>query len=669
MSQIPARSPKHAKLLRDKISANGDYVALTPDFPFDYKAFLNSAGSDPIGTIADENKGKKIAIVGAGVAGITAAYEAMRMGLVPVIFEAQDRIGGRFFSKRFEGQGSLDNLPIAELGAMRFSQHSKTIVHYFKKAGMWNNKAHFPNPGTGWVPGNIIDYRGKQSYYEVDPKTGKIVAGKNPYAFLSDKFYGNDLPDSGLMERNGLQLSQAQKWQMPDAGGTVPEESKIALRDHWRNLLRGIGTKNSQSFDTKSFRDLFTDDGWSFKEIEAFGQIGFGTGGWGSDFIDSSVEVLRVIYMGLDSDQWLMLDGTDTLTSTLFSTPPVELGDKIAGSDPTETLEKIQYKHHSDHTMYNKEVIGFSTNGDDSEQENITVHFRDESGTPREHPEKFEAVVYTSHVRVFDKLRYQSPNLKMQADTYNLLDSETWEAIMYTHYQQSTKVFQAVDSPFWNERDPVTKEYEMSQTLSDRLTRGTYLLDYSKNTSDHGNKGAGVFMSYTWADDSAKFLTTDNKESYSSWVNMTKNCLDEIYNKRYPSVTDVFRGHASEQPTAGKKWDDDPHFIMAFKYNLPGQYRYQKTLFQNFFCAAKENRPDTKKFVFAGDGISWTAAWAEGACQSAINAVSKLEYLFNGNRDNPASPHGQYLTWQPIDIPDPKPTDIPDPALSKKKSL
>ena len=36
--------------------------------------------------------------MGAGVSGAVAAYEAMRMGLHPVVVEASDRIGGRFYS-------------------------------------------------------------------------------------------------------------------------------------------------------------------------------------------------------------------------------------------------------------------------------------------------------------------------------------------------------------------------------------------------------------------------------------------------------------------------------------------------------------------------------------------------------------------------------------------
>ena len=37
-----------------------------------------------------------------------------------------------------------------------------------------------------------------------------------------------------------------------------------------------------------------------------------------------------------------------------------------------------------------------------------------------------------------------------------------------------------VDRPFWKDRDPATGRDVMSMTLTDRMTRGTYLLDQGR---------------------------------------------------------------------------------------------------------------------------------------------------------------------------------------------
>ncbi|MBL4632158.1 MAG: hypothetical protein JKY14_13770, partial [Paraglaciecola sp.] len=77
MTQIPARPPKHAKMLRDKVEKiTGEYVALTPDFPFDYRTFLET-GSTPIGQISDTNRGNRVAIIGSGSAAFSCALKVL----------------------------------------------------------------------------------------------------------------------------------------------------------------------------------------------------------------------------------------------------------------------------------------------------------------------------------------------------------------------------------------------------------------------------------------------------------------------------------------------------------------------------------------------------------------------------------------------------------------
>ena len=104
----------------------------------------------------------------------------------------------------------------------------------------------------------------------------------------------------------------------------------------------------------------------------------------------------------------------------------------------------------------------------------------------------------TPHVRVLDKLRYADGAASLE-QMNPLLPEGTWEAVMNTHYMQSTKIFASTTTPFWEERDPVDGKRKMSVTLSDRLTRGTYLVDYGPSL------GQRNVLSYTWNDDALKF--------------------------------------------------------------------------------------------------------------------------------------------------------------------
>ena len=140
-----------------------------------------------------------------------------------------------------------------------------------------------------------------------------------------------------------------------------------------------------------------------------------------------------------------------------------------------------------------------------------------------------------------------------------------WTAIEKTHYMQASKTFVMVDRPFWKQRDPQTGRYLMSMTLSDRMTRGTYLLDQGDD------QPAVICLSYTWNDDALKWLPLPVDER----VRLMLHSLKQIY----PEV-DIARHIVGDPITVS--WEHDPNFMGAFKANLPGHYRYQRRLFCHF---------------------------------------------------------------------------------------
>ena len=71
-----------------------------PDFPFPYDDWLKHPAG--LGKLPAEKLGSEVAIIGAGMAGIVAAYELMKMGLKPVVYESR-RLGGRLHSEPFKG--------------------------------------------------------------------------------------------------------------------------------------------------------------------------------------------------------------------------------------------------------------------------------------------------------------------------------------------------------------------------------------------------------------------------------------------------------------------------------------------------------------------------------------------------------------------------------------
>jgi monoamine oxidase len=72
---------------------------------------------------------KKVIVVGAGMAGLVAAYELLRAGHDPLILEAQQRVGGRVYTLRAPFTHGL----YAEAGAMRLPSAHKLTLAYVEK--------------------------------------------------------------------------------------------------------------------------------------------------------------------------------------------------------------------------------------------------------------------------------------------------------------------------------------------------------------------------------------------------------------------------------------------------------------------------------------------------------------------------------------------------------
>ena len=76
------------------------------------------------------DRSPQIAVLGAGIAGLVAAYELGDLGYDVDIYEASPRIGGRIHTHRF---GSEPSAPYAELGAMRIPIKHRHTMKYISE--------------------------------------------------------------------------------------------------------------------------------------------------------------------------------------------------------------------------------------------------------------------------------------------------------------------------------------------------------------------------------------------------------------------------------------------------------------------------------------------------------------------------------------------------------
>ncbi|MBN9759347.1 Lysine 2-monooxygenase [Pseudonocardia sp. Ae406_Ps2] len=545
-------------------------TAFGPDFPFPYDDWLaHPAG---LGRVPPDRLGSEVVVVGAGIAGLVAAYELMRIGLRPVVYESS-HLGGRLRSQPFEGADGI----VAELGGMRFPRSSTAFHHYVDLLGL--ETAPFPNPLTEAAGSTVIDLHGR-TYY------GRTLADLPPFfTEVADAWA------SALEEGAGFSdLQQA-----------IRERDTARIRALWAELVEVWDDRTFYDFvsTSKAFSDL------SFAHREAFGQVGFGTGGWDSDFPNSMLEILRVVLTGCEDDQQLVVGGVEQVPQGLWTRTPDDLVHWPAGTSLSSlhgggTRPGVARLHRLDAD---------------------TIRITDVYGGTRD----VSAVLTTC----------QSWLLSTQIDTdESLFGQDVWMALDRTRYMQSTKTFVMVDRPFWRDIDPSTGREVMSTTLTDRLTRSTYLFD-----NGPGRPGV-ICLSYSWMSDSLKMLPYPVEKR----VELALGALRRIY----PSVD--IGAHVIGDPIT-VTWESDPHSLGAFKGALPGHYRYNRRMYCHF---VQDDLPAAERGIFmAGDDVSWTPAWAEGAVQTALNAVWGIVAHLGGATppENPG-PGDRFAELAPPTLPD-----------------
>jgi tryptophan 2-monooxygenase len=549
-------------------AGSGPVTMFGPDFPFPYDDWLKHPSG--LGSVPAHRHGEEVAIVGAGMAGMTAAYELMKMGLKPVIYEA-GRIGGRLRSQAFEGADGI----IAELGGMRFPISSTGFYHYVNMAGIQSKP--FPNPLSPDTPSTVIDIEGRTIYAE------KLA----------------DLPP--------MYREIGEAWAKALEEGAGFSDLQQAIRDRNAGQLKDIWNKLIPIWDDRSFYDFvatsyaFASQPFHYREV--FGQVGFGTGGWDSDYPNSMLEILRVAVTECDENQRYMVGGVEQVPRALWRMKP----EKIVHWPRGISLESL-------HSGGTRPGVTRLTRGPDGK-----IGVTDRWGVTR----WFEAVLVTCQSWLLTTY--------MQTDE-SLFSPKLWMALDRTRYMQSAKTFVMVDRPFWRERDPKTGQYRMSMTLTDRLTRGTYLFD-------NGDDRPGVIcLSYSWMSDALKMLPLPVEKR----VRLALDSLKKIY----PDLD--IESHIIGDPIT-VSWEADPNFLGAFKGALPGHYRYNHRMYCHFM---QQHMPVEEKGIFmAGDDVSWTPGWVEGAVQTALNAVWGIMNHLGGEcaADNPG-PGDLFEKLKPLEL-------------------
>jgi lysine 2-monooxygenase len=462
----------------------------------------------------------RCAVIGAGASGLVAAYELIRVGIEPVIYEASDRIGGRLYSYRFPG----DPHAIAELGAMRFPPTALTLGHYIKAFGLQTQA--FPDPLVAPTALYVNNERHVCHGEAELPEPLQHVAKK--WTDLIDRI---------------VQLEQRES------------SDVVARRKLWQEQI--------DRYANVSFYQVLAHNGWSPAEISLFGSLGLGTGGFDSLYNISFLEIIRMMHCRWEVDQKLIKGGVEQLAARLWD---ARRECRRFGETSVRELN---------HNSWRPGVCSIATKGD-------RIRISDCKGGV----DSFEAAILTCALPAIEANIEISPGI---------FSPEVMKAIRCVHHVGSSKVFVRTREAFWKDDRNFPR-----CAITDEITRGTYLFDFDDS------KSGVICLSYTWEDASKKILPLTPQQKVDA-------CLQKL--ERVLGV-ERFRSQIEEIFTIS--WEQMPHYHGAFKLNYPGQYMDQLMLFnQN-----RATDPAWDRGVYlAGDSVSFSGGWVEGALQTGIQAA------------------------------------------------
>ncbi|MEC4817609.1 MAG: NAD(P)/FAD-dependent oxidoreductase [Scytonema sp. PMC 1069.18] len=184
--------------------------------------------------------GQRITILGAGIAGLVAAYELERLGHEVEIMEGSSRIGGRVWTHRF---GDALDAPYAELGAMRIPSEHELTLHYVEEMGLSDKLCKFM---TVFEEGNAMMNM-----------QGKIFRMKDAPRILQNQYQGI-LTDTRYSEKTRLFAAWLKTIINTIAPGQLRAEFDRDLSSHLMDELERLDlepffSEDGETIDLHSF--------------------------------------------------------------------------------------------------------------------------------------------------------------------------------------------------------------------------------------------------------------------------------------------------------------------------------------------------------------------------------------------------------------------------------
>ncbi|HEX9633954.1 MAG TPA: FAD-dependent oxidoreductase [Candidatus Limnocylindria bacterium] len=244
---------------------------------------------------------KRVVVIGAGLAGLVAAYELKRAGHEVVVLEAQNRVGGRVHTLRTFAPGLY-----AEAGAMRIPRAHDLTLGYCER---------FRLPLRPFVMGN--------------PK-GLVFVGGRRMTVAEANADPTSLAFELAEQERGRTADELWEGAIGDLRAMVEREGDAA----WEQIVR--------DYDQYSLYEFLRFRGWSTGAIEYFAVMNF----LESDMHNALVEVLREDLGGAYVDMQEIAGGMDQLPGAFFGElqREVRLGAEVFAIEQDPASVSVHFK-------------------------------------------------------------------------------------------------------------------------------------------------------------------------------------------------------------------------------------------------------------------------------------------------------------------------------------
>jgi tryptophan 2-monooxygenase len=567
------------------------------DFNFDYSRLLSD--TQHTGIAKNTQPGLRVAIIGAGIAGLTAAHELFRCGVTNLdIYEASERVGGRLRSQPVDGQHT-----VFELGAMRIPMFTQPTgpaaasAQYMQRFDL--SSQPFPTADAADVSFGVFSEQ--TSSFSLKPRSEAL-----PLA-----------PDVEALQQKWLAFASRVVTAVRASFGTPqwPALWHAIEQRYWRDSFRNVLLTPARVEDNRGANGDFGGAGMNEQELCVIERAGIGNGPWAAYLDFSSMLIFRMIFFGFFDDLRLIqgrfdADGdyaggphagdtslTDSLGHPLAA--PRYLG--VQSIAEAMLYCPVQSAHAAAISLYDA-------------SRDSRYHVRLYTRSPVESVLRIDDEVHIdcgSHRRGYDAVLITAPMagnrcaIRMTGFTDADLPPEVVGADRMSEWLASSKVFVALKARYW-------EQSAIPQLIaSDNFLETTY--GYAVDTPRLSDPGV-LLLSYTWDKLSEGLLSETNDSALVSHCIAT---LDRMLAQS--GVAGKISDYVDETQTAVIHWSRRPTIRGAARVYRAGIAQPNRALLRY-----NETHSAKSKLYLAGEAYASDGGWVESAMRMSLDAVLHL---------------------------------------------